>query len=760
MPVGDSIVVRFTFTGYQSVERKVVPGMALSIALKPAAKQLEQVEVRDDKNRHSSLTSVDVDKLTAAVGPSAGVESLIKTLPDVSSNNELSSQYSVRGGSFDENLVYINDVEIFRPMLVRSGQQEGVSIINPDLVSNILFSPGGYPARYGDKTSSVLDITYQPFNLNDKPLSAKVSLSLLGASATLVHNVNEKLSYAVALRHQNNSYIFRTLDTKGNYHTSYSDLQALISYSPSSKLQLSSFVLLSRNMYGLQPESQTTTFGGFYKPLVFRIYFDGQEEDRYHTVLGAFSANWQASEEWKIKTTLSAQHITESEQYDLQSQYFLYELAMGETAGDTVMFDRGVGTFLQHARNRMSTNIFALESRATRYAVLGSWDMGLRLALEQVSDHLREWLWVDSSGYALPATPYILGDSSNVPSAPILQRYLNGNSTMSTLRASAFLSREVNIHTRRESDIQILLGLRGSAYSTTLVSPASTSGTTLNVSHATFGPRINASYKPHIKQDILFRLAAGIYNQAPFYREYRLADGQLSTAPRPQNSYQVSTSADWRLRILDRPFSLTADLYYKYTTNVTPYTIDNLRITYNPLETAVAYSTGLSLRLNGQLVPGLESWASLSLMRTQEDIEGDGLPWLDRPTDQRLSFKLFLSDNIPSLPWWQMSLQLIFATGTPVTVPMLQRSTQTYRLPEYYRVDWGNTVQLLRFPSIAKLPVFRHLSDLQVGIEVFNLFNFRNTVSFLWVSDYENYYYPVPNYLTARQINLKVTAIF
>ena len=741
----DSVTLRFSHTGYRSVDRRVkVSGVLhLDVRLRPEAQMLHEVEISDEKTRRSTFTTIDVTKLDDAVGPAAGVESLVKLLPDVQSNNELSSQYSVRGGSFDENLVYINGIEVFRPMLIRSAQQEGMSIINPDLVDYIRFSPGGFDATYGDKMSSVLDITYRP---NRDRQRGKVSASLLGFTATLQGHRGDKVGYAIGLRQHSNRYLLGSLDTKGSYTTRYIDLQGLLEYHATPRLDLNLLAVATRNVYGLVPESQTTTFGGFMMPLSLRVYFDGQEQDRYHTLLGALTAVWRPLDGWRFEGSLAAQHIAETESYDVQSQYFLYELAMGEVAGDTVMFDRGVGTFLEHARNRLTTDIATLALRCRRDVPLGSWQMGVKMQLERVDDHLREWRWVDSAGFAMPTVILPLGDTTNGVLAPQLQNFASANNGLATLRAGAFAQRDVGFTTRRGADIKLVGGVRLALARVNGEAPIPMAS-----------PRLNASYKPRSEHDILFRIAAGIYPQAPFYREYRRIDGTLRTPLPPQTSYQATGGADWRFRIGQRPFALTADLYYKYITHLIPYTVDNLRLRYLPDQEAVAYAAGLSLRLGGELVDGLESWASLSLMQTQEDLEGDTLGWLARPTDQRLAFKLFLQDNLPALPWWRMSLSLVYGSGMPVG---RYADGAAFRLPAYYRVDWGNTVQLARFERLQRLPLFRHIDDVQVGIEVFNLFNFRNVISYLWVSDYADHRYPVPNYLTARQVNVKLTILF
>ena len=750
--VADSVTVRYSFTGYESKEQrvKVVGELSIDVQLNPVAKRLDEVVVSDEKTRQSSFTQIDIQKIESVAGPGSGVEGVLKTLPDVSSNNELSSQYSVRGGSFDENLVYINGIEVFRPMLIRSGQQEGMSIINPDMVDFVLFSPGGFEASYGDKMSSVLDIIYS------RPVEfrGKVSASLLGGSATLQGRVGERWSYAIGFRRHSNSYLFRTLDTKGSYTTHYTDLQATVGYRASEKLDLGLLAMWTHNVYGLVPESQTTAFSQ--RTMGLDIYFDGAEEDRYRTLLSALTADWRPNGDWRLQGNLSVQSIAESERYDIQSQYWLYQIGMGENVGETERFDRGVGTFLEHARNRLNTAIYALDLQGTRRAALGNWRMGLKLQMEDVGDRLREWRWVDSAGYALPASLPIPGDSSNMPQSPLLQAYANSNGGLQTLRTTAFLQREVDVVTAKGAEMKIVAGVRGGLYGSRLEWYDNRQWTGLR---PMLSPRASLSYKPRWESDLLFKLATGVYQQAPFYREYRRSDGTLNASVMPQTSYQVMGTADWNLRIGQRPVKITADIYYKYITGLVPYTVDNLRISYHPDEEAVAYAAGISLRVNGELVQGLESWASISLMKTQEDIAGDEFGWLDRPTDQRFSIKVFLQDYIPTIPWWRMSLSVIYATGMPVTAPY-GRQREALRLPNYLRVDWGNTVQLSRFEKLKHWRLFRYVDDIQVGVEVFNLFDKQNVASYLWVTDYDNHPYRVPNYLTARQINLKLTVLF
>ena len=753
----DSITVRVSCSGFetQTLRLKLSKGekRPLDFTLKPSSTQLDAVTVSDDRIRSTTFTEIDIKRIENSVGPNESVESYIKTLPDVNSNNELSSQYSVRGGSFDENLVYINGIEIYRPQLVRSGQQEGLSIINPDLVDHILFSPGGFDATYGDRMSSVLDIIYS------RPVEQRfrVSASLLGGSASAQGTIGNRFSYGIGFRHHNNRYILKSMDTEGSYSTAYTDLQGIFRYRVNDSLDLSLLTVWTNNLYGLVPYTRATVFGSFQQALKFDVYFDGLERDRYRTLLGAFTLNYHPNDDFQMQWITSALSNREQENYDIQSQYWLYAVGVGENAADTQQFDRGVGTFLEHARNRLDMTIYNTELKFVRYALLGAWNFGLKGQIEQTSGRLREWKWVDSADYSYPTDHHLPGIDDTTVFAPILQLFCNANNRVQTLRGMAYAQREVNIFTRHDDIIKLTAGVRGQYYITS--NPQDSQFSILN-SQFLLSPRIAASYKPHAGPDILYRLAAGVYQQPTLYRELRRPDGTLCQNIPAQRSYQATAAADWNLHLFGLPFRITADLYYKYITHLIPYTIDNLRIRYNPDQQAIGYATGASLRINGDLVPGLESWASISVMKTQEDILGDNLGWINRPTDQRFSFKIFIQDYIPSFPWWRMSLSLLYGSRTPTTHPYQTDRSIEYHIPPYFRADWGNTINLTRFESIRRSRIGRFFSDLSVSIEVFNLFDYHNVVSFIWVADYTNLYYPVPNYLTARQLNIKLSATF
>ena len=753
----DSITVRVSCTGYEPQEFRLAlakgESRTLDIELQHSATELEAVEVTDERIRASAFTQINLQRIENPVGPTAGVEALLKTLPGGSSNNELSSQYSVRGGSFDENLVYINGVEVYRPQLVRSGQQEGVSIINPDMVDHVLFSPGGFDATYGDRMSSVLDIIYS------RPVERRhsLSLSLLGGSASAQGRVGDRFGYSVGFRQHSNKYLFRSLDTEGQYTSNYTDLQTVLGYKVNDSLDISLLAIWTRNRYSLVPFAATTSFGAFTEWYELRVYFDGQEVDRYNTLLGSLAVDYHPNDDLQLRWITSAQRVSEQELYDIQDQYMLYEVGVGEQAGDTNHFDRGVGTFLEHARNRLDRGIYSTELKAVKYALLGSWDFGVKAQMEQVSDRMREWKWVDSAGYSYPTDHHTPGLDDTVVFNPVLQLACNADNRIVNLRGIGYAQREVSLYTRHDDEVKLTAGVRGQYY---IVSdPQNTQFSILN-SQFIVSPRLSASFKPQGRRDILYRLTMGLYQQPNQYREMRRTDGTLRTDLPAQCSYQATGAVDWKFHLWDKPFSLTADVYYKYITHLVPYTIDNLRVRYNPDQEAVGYAAGAGLRINGEFAPGLESWASVSYLKTQEDIMGDGLGWIARPTDQRFNFKIFLQDYMPEIPCWRMSLSLIYGTGTPVTHPYQTNRAVEYRLPPYFRVDWGNTIQLNRFERVRNSKLGRVFDDIAVGIEVFNLFDYHNVVSFLWVADYTNHYHPVPNYLTARQINVKLSATF
>ena len=747
VPSGEDITLVFSCVAFETQEfnLRLAKGekKTVNCRLKSKANVLEGVTIKDEKLRKTTFTQINVEKINNIAGPQGGVESLIKTLPDVSSSNELSNQYSVRGGSFDENLVYINDIEIYRPFLVRSGQQEGLSIINPDMVEKVMFSPGGFEAKYGDKMSSVLDIMYR------KPtkFGGKVSASMLGFSAHVEGLVSDRFTYSIGFRKHSNRYLMKSLDTDGDYTTAYTDVQAILNYKLSDKLNLSVLGIYSNNIYELVPRSQTTNFGNFFESMQLRVYFDGQEKDAYKTALGAVTLEYLPNDNMQIKWITSAYSTDEREIYDIQGQYWLYELNVGAQVGDVNRLDRGIGTYLEHARNYLYANVINTELKGTIFADLGNWNWGVKYQYETISDRMKEWKMVDSAGYTVPTTDagMLPGDSSNTVVAPQLQNYINSHNAISSHRLSGYVQRNFDFYMDKGM-ISVLLGMRGlySSFNDEFVA----------------NPRFSMNYKPKCDKDMLFRIATGIYSQSPFYKEYRYKDGSLNTDIKSQKSYQVMGTFDYVFKAWDKPFKLTADVYYKYITNLIPYEIDNMRIRYLAHNNANGYATGVSLRLNGEFLDGVESWASVSLMKTQEDIEGDDYGYLSRPTDQRMMVKIFFQDYMPTLPWMKVSLNFIYGTGLPFTKPLQTDFSIEHRYPSYFRADITAGIELNKIEKWQNWSVFKYFNEVWLNLEVFNLFNYKNVVSYIWVADYDNRYYAVPNFLTMRQLNLKLTMTF
>ena len=660
-------------------------------------------------------------------------------------------------------------------MLVRNGQQEGTSIINPDLVDNIMFSPGGFDATYGDRMASVLDIRYGlPYAHRDtadnkffSETSGSASLSFLGASLSLKGVAGDRLSYALGLRQHSNRYIFNSLDTKGNYTTSYSDLQALLSYKASPSLDLQFMTIASRNVYGLVPDSQTTTFGGWQEVMQFQVYYEGQERDSYLTGLAAITADWHPNDDFRLRWTNSFQSNQENEKYDILSQFMLYELNVGnlDENGNAERFDRGIGSFLEHARNYLTSNIYASELHGTHYARLGNWNWGLKLQYEQIRDRMREWKWVDSAGYAIPAVIPVPGDSANLPYTPVLQLFCRANHTVSTLRLSAFAQRNVDLYTKRGDLVSLVAGLRLQGYGIDFTGDNPT-GNASNYEHAILfddtsdfnpniivSPRISLNYKPKWENDILFRLAAGVYSQAPFYREYRYDDGTLNHAIRPQHSYQAMGTVDWNFNIGQRPFKFTTEVYYKAQSRLNPYNVDNLKIVYYGRNEGSGYVTGVDFKVYGEFVPGTDSWISFSLMKAQMNLHGHSIP---QPTDQRWNINFFFTDYFPGTDRWKMNLKMAFAGGLPFGTPHSGLEANVFRAPPYRRVDLGMSYRLLNNEDRHRTRgLSQYLRNVWLGLDCFNVIGINNVASYLWITDITNRQYAVPNYLTGRMINAR-----
>ena len=744
VPANQEIVILFSYIGYEkdsiTVRLKQNEQKNLDHTLQPSSTQLESIEIRDQQLRTNTFSRLDPKVLTFIPTINASVEDLIKTMPGVSSRNELSSQYSVRGGNYDENLVFVNDIEIYRPFLVRSGQQEGQSFLNPDLVSGISFSSGGFDAKYGDKMSSVLDIKYK------KPteFAASFDVSLLGADAHVEGTFAKKFSYLLGTRYKTNSYLLKGLDTKGNYKPRFFDIQGMVNYEIDKKWELSVFGTFTDNVYKLIPETRETSFGTLDEAYKIRIYFDGRESDSYQNWLTALTLTFKPTQNIRLKLISSAFQTYEAETYDISGEYWLGKLEVFQGSGQGQVTEiMGVGAYLQHARNYLDGTVFNIEHR-------GYWDKnksnlswGLKYQHELFKYNINEWELQDSAGYSIPRPPDSLGAQYPPNSDLILYNVIRSNTTVNTNRVSAFIQ-DTWTFKNRLNDISVTAGLRTIYYDF--------NGQLL------VNPRVNISFKPHWKNETVFRISTGLYSQPPTFREMADLEGNIVPGLKAQTSFQVVVGSDYYFKAWGRPFKFVTEAYYKNIQNLIPYEIDNMKIRYYGTNDAHGYAAGIDFRVHGEFVKGAESWASLSFLKTEEYFQGS---WIPRPTDQRMNLAIFFQDYIPGFPTWKMNLTLVYGTGLPFGPPDSPRSAQTLRIPPYRRVDIGLSKQLIGMQTkFSEKNPLRVIKSMWISLDVFNLLQISNTISYLWITDINGKQYAVPNYLTPRMVNLKLTARF
>lgn len=707
-----------------------------------------------------SYTRIDPKASFTMPSPTGGVEALIKSMPGASSTNELSNQYNVRGGNYDENLVFVNDIQIYRPFLVRSAQQEGLSFVNMDLAQSVRFSAGGFEAKYGDKMSSVLDVEYK----HPTSYTGGFMLSFLGASAYAGGNVNNKFTYLVGARYKTNSYLFKSLETKGTYKPNFFDVQMLLTWKLSEKWSLDFLGNFSRNKYKFIPEDRETNFGTFANSQRLTVYYDGQEVDGYENYLGGLTLSFKPNNRDIYKLIASSYYARETETYDLQSQYWLSDIAadLGSESDDIaeVTDVRGYGTFLEHARNRLSAVVTALDLRGQHNLTSNRIEWGVKVQNEIINDHIKEWDMYDSSGYTLPCAPTMPGEAVawNDPSRVLdFGTFFTADNHISTFRINAFAQSTWTIDDAGVWELNS--GLRAHYW-------------TFN-NEFTVSPRFILTCTPKWQHLWVFRFKAGSYYQPAFYREMRRPDGTLNQSIKSQHSYQLALSADYDFKIWNRPFRLSAETYYKYMTDLISYSVDNVQIIYSAENNAKGYATGIDVKLSGEFIRGTESWISLSLMKTAEDLLNDYYydkngnyvepGYIPRPTDQRFSINIFFQDHVPFYTPLRVHLNFVFASGLPYGAPNAQRYQQVFRTSWYRRVDVGFSYMFLeqsRDRMKHKSNFLRSIKNAGLFLEVFNILDINNVSSYLWVTDINNVMTPVPNYLTGRTINLKLAVEF
>ena len=728
----DSVVVKFTMVGYQTktrVLRRPRGKQTLQVRMLEAQNELSEVVVTEQVRQTTGTAKLEVKDIKQAPSASGNaVEEMIQSQAGVSTHNELSSQYNVRGGSFDENSVYINNVEMYRPFLVRSGQQEGLSVINPDMVEKVGFSTGGFEAKYGDKMSSALDIQYR----RPKRIEGTVSASLLGASAYLgLVDKKKVFTWSNGLRYKTNKYLLGSMQTKGEYNPNFLNYQTYMTYTPNKRWSFELMGDISVNHYNFYPENRETKFGTLKSVKSFLVYFDGWEKDIFKTYSGVVNITRHFGDNTHISLIGSAFKTNEQERYDIQGQYWLTQTETSENLG--------VGTYMEHARNYLKADVQNLILMAQHKVGKHNIEAALTLTHEYIREQSREYEMRDSSGYSIPHT----GTDLNMIYT------LNAYNTLNANRVSAYVQDTYRFMNASQTTFYTLnYGVRISHW---------------NFNRETIvSPRISLAIVPSWNNDVTLRFATGFYYQAPFFKELRdtatisgITYARLNDKVKSQRSIHFIAAYDQRFKMMNRQFKFTAEAYYKLLDNLVPYTVNNVKIVYDASQQCKGHAMGLDLKLYGAFVPGTDSWLTFSVMSTRMRINGQNIPL---PTDQRYSANLFFTDYFPGTDRWKMSLKLAFADGLPFGAPHRSLDTMPFRAPAYKRADIGMSFRALdnERRENKKNPI----RNIWVGVDCLNLFGINNVNSYYWITDVTNHQYGVPNYLTGRQFNVRATIEF
>ena len=738
---GDSVALIYSCLGFNKAER-IIPvaaaDMRLNVQMNYTALELGEVAVTAIRKQTSTMERIETDKIKLLPDPAGGsIESLVVTFAGVTSNNELSSQYSVRGGSYDENIIYVNGLEVFRPLLIRSGQQEGLSFVNPDLTESVNFAAGGFEARYGDKMSSVLDITYK----KPKTFEGSVSGSLLGANAYVGSSIG-KFTQVTGFRYKTGRSLLGSMDTDAEYEPNFIDLQSYMTYSFTPKWEVNLLGNVAVNNYKFIPHTRETSFGTVDQAQQFKVFFDGQERDKFQTLFGALTLKYRPTENSELGLQASAFNSQEREGYDIAGEYLLGDQgADGLEGGNEITLD--LAKYHEHARNRLNSTILNVghygNVRMNNHTV--RW--GVTFQREKIYDQINEWEKRDSAGYSLPQT----GSTVNV----IANLYADNR--LESSRISGYLQDAFKFRTE-QGLFTLVGGMRGSYWDYN--------------QEFIISPRASIGFIPNFDQDLTFRLAAGLYYQSPFYKELRRietdAQGNDITVLNPelksQRSIHVIAGSDYTFRAMDRNFKLTAELYYKKLDNLNPYTIDNVKVRYYGENCAKGYAMGLDVKFFGEFVPGTDSWISFSLMKARQTIrETTEVPL---PNSPGYNVSLFFQDYFPGYKRMKLNLKGVLAGGLLTTAPhSTYEEGKWFRMPAYKRVDIGLSYQLAGgTDAIMDRAFFRHLKNIWLGVDVFNLFDIKNVSSYYWVTDVYNRQFAVPNYLTGRQLNARIIVDF
>ncbi len=758
IPTKKKVRITFSHISFTAISKTFdVPNgktVRFSPRLKPKTEEIKEVVVENRKDDAQGTVKINVNEVKKIPGANAGVENILMTFGGVNNNNELSTQYNVRGGNFDENLVYVNGIEVYRPFLVRSGQQEGLSFVNIDMTQNVKFSAGGFQAKYGDKLSSVLDIAYK----TPQKFSANVGLSLLGGSATVEGKLfKDKLSAIVGIRHRDNSLLVNRKDIETNYNPQFSDIQSFLSYDVNEKFKLDFLGNFSLNKYNYTPVSRRTKFGTIAEPLELIVFYDGQERDRYTTAFGALKGTYQVNDSLQVSLTTSTYNTKEAEYFDILASYSLGEVDSNlgsETFGE-VEFSQGIGSQLNHARNDLDALISNLNLRATYKVRNNQFDAGLKYQVEDIRDRLIEWEVIDSVGFSIRPPGH---SSNNQPYDPyegdiVPFQDVRARNNVKINRFTGFLQWSKKDEWN-EHQVWYNIGLRAHNWN------VKGDGITNSKSQTVISPRAQFAIKPNWEKDMLFRFSTGFYYQPPFYKELRDFNGVVQPNVKAQKSLHFVLGNDYSFKMWDRPFKLVSEVYYKNLTNVNPYTVDNVRIRYAANNNATAYAAGLDMRLNGEFVPGTESWVSLGLMKTEENIDNQGN--IARPTDQRFKLAILFQDYVPTIPDMKMYLNLVYNSGIPGGSPAYADPYRFQsRLNAYKRADLGVSYVFTDANKQIDTGFLKNFKEFSIGVELYNMFDIQNSITNTWVRDvYTKRSYGIPNYMTPRTLNLKLDMKF
>lgn len=753
VPANTEITLQFSYVGktQQLVVSALKPGETRKVSVRMQTTYVSKgAEVNGELGREkANLVLIRPKDAQKFVSPSGNIEQLLVTLSGVSGNNELSSGFNVRGGNYDENLIYVNDIEIYRPQLIRQGQQEGQSFINGDLVDNIAFSAGGFQAKYGDKMSSVLDVKYR----EPDSFATGFRASLLGVSVYAEDKVGARFRYSIGARYRSNAYLFGSLDVQGNYRPRFMDIQALVSYDINSKTRLSFLGGIGQNQYRFTPESQTTSFGTVSEALQLTVFFNGGELMRYTTSTNALTLRYTPTKHFSIRVIGSAITSNEREFYTVEGAYRLDELDkdLGSANFGKAKFNRGAGYFINHARNELQVFVFTGAVKAKYTKDIWDIDYGVDVRSENIYDRLNEWVYNDSVGYSVPVNPK---DSLYLFSTIRSQNDLN------SLRYSGYFQQNWQLN----KDLNMILntGIRAQYWD-------------LN-QQTIISPRFQFSFEPNRawnridtlpdslrKKDILIKASFGVYNQSPFYREMRDLDGNVHTDLVAQRAIHYVVGTDFYFKMWKRPFKFSGELYYKQLDYLDPYLYENVRIRYYANNNSRGYAAGIDTRVNGEFVKGLESWFSLSVMQTKEKItytnnEGQQITtdYLRRPTDQRINLGVFFQDELAKWPDYKVSLNLVVGSGMPYFLTGDFRYNDNFKIPPYRRLDIGFSKDLISENRRPKNPRWRMIDEAYISLDVFNILGIQNVASYLWVRDVTGSTFAVPNYLTSRRVNLNL----